>query len=120
VLSEPDYELSVGADRFTVAPGKPTTVPVKVNRLRGFAGPVEVVAEGLPEGVKVEVSAPAKPDPNTVTLTLTADKPASGSFRLVGKVKGEPKLTRTARVALAEFDETTADLWLTATAPPKK
>ena len=123
MLTEPDYELSVTADRFTVAPGKPTTIPVKVTRLRGFAKPVEVVAEGLPEGVKAEVTQPAKPDPNTVTLSLSAEKPVSGPFRIVGKVKDEPKLTRAARAPLAEFDETTADLWLTpgaAAEPPKK
>ena len=120
VLSEPDYNLSIAADRFTITPGKPTTIPVKVNRLLGFTKPVEIAAEGLPEGVKLEVTQPVKPDPNTVTVSLTADKAMSGSFRLVGKVKDEPKLTRTVRAALTEFDETTAELWLTVTAPPKK
>jgi hypothetical protein len=123
VLTEPDYELSVTADRFTLVPGKPTTVPVKVTRLRGFTKPVEVVAEGLPEGVKAEVTKPAKPDPNAVTLSLTAEKPVNGAFRLVGKVKGEPKLTRLAHAPLPEFEESTADLWLTpgaADPPPKK
>ena len=121
VLTEPDYELTDGADRFAIAPDKPTTIPVKLNRLRGFAKPVEVVAEGLPEGVKVEVTQPAKPDPNTVTLSLTAEKPVSGSFRLVGKVKDEPKLTRTARVSpLPEFEDTTAELWLAPIADPRR
>lgn len=113
VLSEPDYELSVAADRFTAEPGKPAAVAVKVARLRGFSGAVEVVAEGLPEGVKAEAVQPAKPDPNTVTLNLIADKPVSSAFRLVGKVKGEPKLSRVARFTMPEFEETTADLWLT-------
>src|SRR5262249_19810930 len=83
--SELDYDLTVAADRITVVPGKPTTIPVKVNRKNGFAKPVEVVAEGLPEGVKLEVKEPAKPDPATVTVTLTAEKPFAGPFRLVGK-----------------------------------
>lgn len=113
VLSEPDYELSVAAERFTVAPGKPAQVVVKVARVRGFNKPVEVVADGLPAGVKAEVVQPAKPDPNTVTLSLMADKPASGAFRLVGKVKDEPKLTRTARFTMADFETTTPDLWVT-------
>jgi hypothetical protein len=117
---KPDYELTVAADRFTIAPGKPTTIPVKVNRVRGFNKPVEITAEGLPEGVKLEVTQPAKPDPNTITLALSAEKAVSGSFRLIGKVMDEPKFTRVARFAIAEFDETTADLWLTVTAPPKK
>ncbi len=120
VLSEPDYDLTVAADRFTITPGKPTVIPVKVNRVRGFTKPVEVGAEGLPEGVKAEVTQPAKPDPNTVTLSLTAERATSGSFRLVGTVKDEPKLTRVARFVLTEFDETTADLFVTVTAPSKK
>jgi hypothetical protein len=93
---------------------------VKVNRKLGFKKDVEVRAEGLPVGVKLELAKPAKPDPNTVTVSLTADKPVSGAFRLVGILKDEPKLTRHARAPLAEFDETTADLWLTVIAPAKK
>jgi hypothetical protein len=123
VLSEPDYELSVAADRFALAPGAPAVIPVKLNRVRGFKQEVEITAEGLPEGVKVEVTRPKKPDPNTVTLSLSAEKPVSGPFRLVGKVKGDEKLTRTARATLPDFDEETADLWLAPTAqaaPPKK
>ena len=120
ILSEPDYDLSVTADRFTITPGKPTTVAVKVTRVRGFNKPIEITAEGLPEGVTVETTQPAKPDPNTVTLSFTTEKPWSGSFRLVGQVKDEPKLTRVVRAPLAEFDTTTADLWLAVTPPAKK
>ncbi|MBM3980367.1 MAG: pre-peptidase [Planctomycetes bacterium] len=112
-LWEPDYELTVTADRFTVAPGKPAQIVVKVLRLRGLNKPVELVAEGLPAGVKAEVVQLAKPDPNAVTLSLTADRPASGAFRLVGKVKDDPKLTRTARYLMADFEATTPDLWVT-------
>jgi hypothetical protein len=119
LLTEPDYELTVAADRFTAEPGKPAVVAVTVNRLRGFSNAVEVAAEGLPAGAKVEVVQPAKPSPNTVTLHITSDKPVSGAFRLVGAVKDEPKLTRVARAPLAEFDTTTADLWFTATAAKK-
>jgi hypothetical protein len=118
---EPDYELTVAADRFTLEPGKPLSVPVKVVRRGGFAKSVEVVAEGLPAGVKVEVTQPAKPDPNTVTLSLTTDAPVVAPFRLVGKVKDDPALTRTAVAPLADLDHVTADLWVTAgTAPPPK
>ncbi|HEY1192353.1 MAG TPA: PPC domain-containing protein [Gemmata sp.] len=120
ILSEPDYDLTVAADRFTIGPGKPTTIPVKVNRKFGFTKPVVVTAEGLPASVKVEVTRPAKPDPNTVTLSLTADAPFSGSFRLIGTVPDAPALTRTARFTAPEFDEPVADLWLTVTPAPKK
>jgi hypothetical protein len=120
-LPVPDYELTVLADRFTLEAGKPLLIPVKVARKGGFAKPVELVAEGLPEGVKFEITQPAKPDPNTITVSLSTEKPATAPFRLLGKVKDEPKLTRVATAPLAEFETTTADLWITAgVAPPPK
>jgi len=123
---EPDFTLSVPADRFAVPPGKPTDVKVTVARANGFKGEVEVSAVGLPEGVSAAVVEAAKPDPAAVTLRLTADGPsAGGAFRIVGRVKGKPETTRTARAALPEFEETTADLWVTVSnspvpPPPKK
>ena len=119
---EPDCELTVAADRFTVTPGKPTTVPVKVVRKNGFTKPVEVLAEGLPESVTVKIEAPVKPDPALVTLSITSEKPVSAPFRLVGRVKEEPPFTRTVRFvpATPDLGEPTADLWLTVLAPPKK
>lgn len=116
VLSEPDYELSVAADRFAAEPGKPAVVAVTVNRFRGFAKAVEVTAEGLPDSVKVEVVQPAKPSPSVVTLSISSNQPVSGAFRLVGRVKDEPNSTRVARAPLVEFETTTADLWFTSTA----
>ncbi|HYH66234.1 MAG TPA: PPC domain-containing protein [Urbifossiella sp.] len=120
---EPDYELTVPADRVAVPPGKSADVTVKVVRRNGFAKPVEVVAEGLPEGV----TAKSKADANAVTVTLSAGKAgAAGAFRLVGRVAGEPGLTRPARAPNGEFDEPTADLWVTVSdtpvspTPPKK
>ncbi|MBA4190036.1 MAG: pre-peptidase [Planctomycetaceae bacterium] len=121
VLPEPDYELSVLADRFTLEAGKPLNIPVKVTRKAGFKPPVEVVADGLPEGVKFEITQPAKPDPNTIQVTLTTEKPVTAPFRLLGKVKDEPTLTRVAFAPLTEFDTSTADLWIAAgSAPPPK
>ncbi len=120
VLSEPDYDLTVATDRFALSPEQPATIPVKINRLRGFQQPVELTVEGLPEGVKFATTPPPKPDPNTITLTLTAEKPVNTAFRIVGTVKDAPALTRHARAPLPNFDETTADLWLgpTAANPP--
>lgn len=120
VLSEPDYDLAVTTDRFALVPGKPTTIPVKVNRVRGFAKPVEVVPEGLPDGVKATVTRPEKPDPNTIVLSLSSEKPVNGPFRLVGRVKDEPALTRIALAPLAEFEESTSELWLAPSAPSAK
>ncbi len=120
VLSEPDYELSVTTDRLTVVPGKPTLVPVTITRFRAFADAVEVRAEGLPEGVKAEVVKDAKPSPNLITLSLTAEKPVSGAFRVLGTVKDKPRFTRVARAPLAEFETDAPHLWLTVAPDAKK
>ncbi len=124
----PDYELTVAADRVAVPPGKTADVTVKVARRNGFSQPVEVAAEGLPEGVTLTPKAvEGKTDPNTVTVTLSAAKAGvRGAFRLVGRVAGESGLTRPARAPNGEFDEPTADLWVTVSdtpvspPPPKK
>ena len=36
--AEPDYALTVAADRFTLTPGKPLDIPVTVERRNGFDG----------------------------------------------------------------------------------
>jgi hypothetical protein len=117
---EPDYDLSVAADRFVIPPGKSLEIPVKVARKNGFAGPVEIAAEGLPTGVTWELKPPvAKADPNLMTVSLRAEKLGlAGPFRLIGKVKDGPALTRTARAPLTEFETTTADLWVAVTNTP--
>jgi hypothetical protein len=123
---EPDFALTVPADRFAVPPGKPTDVKVTVARINGFQGEIEVAAVGLPDGVTASVVEPAKPDPAAVTLRLTADTPtADGSFRIVGRVKGKPEVMRSAKAPIAGLDETTADLWVSVSnslvpPPPKK
>ena len=111
ILSEPDYDLTVAADRFTVAPGKPLDIPVTVVRRNGFKDEVDVSAEGLPAGVKATVIGDAK----GITLRLSAETPTGGCFRIVGKAKGPAKLQRIATASPKEFGET-ADLWVTVVA----
>ena len=62
----------------------------------------KILAEGLPEGVKFEITQPVKPDPNTITVTLTTEKSVTAPFRLLGKVKDEPKFTRVAFAPLPD------------------
>ena len=111
---EPGFVLGVTTDRFALTPGKPLDIPVAVVRSGGFAGPVEVSAEGLPGGVTAALAPPAgKPDPGRVTLRLTADKLGpSGPFRVVGRAKDLPGVVRVAAGPVPDFDSTTPDLWL--------
>jgi hypothetical protein len=105
----PDYTLKVAADRFTLAPGKPLEIPITVERRGGHSAPVELSAEGLPDGV----SAAAVTDKSgKATLRLSGGSgPFSGPFHIVGKSEGVP--ARRARAALPEVNATTPHLWLT-------
>jgi len=119
---EPDYELTVASDRFTIPVGKPLEAPVKIARRGGFAKPIVIAPSGLPAGVTFSVKPPGeKPDPNTVTLVFTAAKPtAGGPFRITGTVKDDPAMARIAKAPLAEFDDHTESLWVNAgEAPPE-
>jgi large subunit ribosomal protein L4 len=97
-----------------------------------FVAPAREEAEVEPAPVEekaqetTEKPAEKKADPNTITVTLSADKAGpAGAFRLVGRVKGEPDLSRTATAPLADFGTTTADHWVSVSdtavsQPPKK
>jgi hypothetical protein len=118
---EPDYQLSMAADRFTLTPGKPLTIPLTVARKNGFEGAVEIAVSDLPEGVSAEPvrSDAGKSAKSTVELKLTAAEDASsGPIRIVGKAVQGPARERTARVAIAGFNASTDQAWLTVL-PPK-
>jgi hypothetical protein len=111
--AEPDFELSLAADRFVLTPGKPLDIPVTVVGRNGFDRPIELVAEGLPEGVTA-AALPAAAGAKALTLRLSGGaKPASVPIRIVGKAKGKEELTRRARAALAGLDAATVNVWLT-------
>jgi hypothetical protein len=115
VRPEPDFALRVASDRFQVVPGKPLDIPVQVTRNNGFKDPIALSVEGLPAGLTATTE--GKTDGGTITLRIRADKAgAAGAFRIVGQVKGAAGIKQTALTSLKEFDETTAELWLTATA----
>jgi hypothetical protein len=105
----PDVRLSLAAERFTLAPkpGESLKIPVTVERLDGFARPIEIDAVGLPPGVisAPVVSEPAGESARSVTLTLTLGPntgPFSGPFRIIGRVRdGQSSRSRTARAPLS-------------------
>src|SRR5262249_31451403 len=125
LLAEPDFSLKVAADRFALVPGQPLDIAVTVERRNGFSGDVEMAAVGLPKGVTAEVVADGK---GIVVRLPGAGEAVSGSFRIVGTIKGKQEPARIAQVVLAEYGVATSELWLTmgpnATAPkdapPKK
>jgi hypothetical protein len=112
VLRDPDFALTLAADRFAVAAGKSVKVPVTIDRRNGFAEPIEVRVEGLPAGVTCQ---PVTSDPKGATkakleLELVAAKEtgAGGPLRIVGRANRE----RMATAAVDGFNARTEHPWL--------
>jgi hypothetical protein len=83
-----DFRLSLAAERFDAAPGKPTSVIVTIDRKDGFAGPIEITAKDLPSGFSAKPVTSKKGDASekSVTLSVVADDCACpGAFQIVGK-----------------------------------
>jgi hypothetical protein len=117
---QPEFSLKVAADSFVVPVGKPLEIPVTIERLNGYADEVEIVAEGLPDGL---AAMPGKSmnsgdSAKTVKLVVTssATELRSGTFRVIGRGPAGQAL-RSATVPIPNTSATTADLWITAPAP---
>ncbi|HTI50274.1 MAG TPA: PPC domain-containing protein [Planctomycetaceae bacterium] len=121
-LEEPDFELSAAVDAIVVTAGKPTEIPIKVQRRtppEGTVGPITIEAVGLPAGVEAAavVSEPTGPTATDVKLTLTASGPAySGPFRIVGKASQPRALERSVRTP-AKLGASLETIWLTVIVP---
>lgn len=121
-LEEPDFELSAAGDAFVVTAGKPTEIPIKIQRRsppEGTVGPITIEALGLPAGVEAAavVSEPTGSTATEVKLTLTAAGPASsGLFRIVGKASAPRMLERAAHTP-AKLGASLDSFWLTVVVP---
>ncbi len=118
-VPEPDYALTLAADRYTATPGKPLSFPVTIDRRDGFDQPIEIQATGLPEGVTSTpvTSHPSGSSTKSVTLQLSsASGPTSGPFRVVGmspKKAEEQRPPRTATAPSPGGGATFEQAWLT-------
>lgn len=121
---EPDFELSLGADRYVVAPDKPAEVPIDIVRRNAAGKTIEnitVEAVGLPEGVTAEavVSEPKGDSAKKVTLKLSSTGPAfSGRIAIRGTASQPEGLVRMARTPL-KLEESFDSIWLTVLPPPE-
>lgn len=114
VLSEPDFALTLAADRFVLTPGKPLSIPVTIDRRNGFDNALEIVAEELPDGVTAKPVQSTGAGGKSATLNLEAMRgPFSGAFRIVGRVPGQKELLRIASAPRIKLPQTTPHLWLT-------
>lgn len=113
---QPDFVLSLAADRFDLTPGKTTRIAVAVQRKDNFADPIDIAAEDLPAGVSAKpiTSKPGDASARSVTLELSADdRVQSGPFRITGKPTKGTQASHRAMAANAGFDAKTDWPWLT-------
>lgn len=95
----PDFSMVLSPAFVTVKPGASATVTVNLNRVGGFADPVDLSVEGLPTGV----TATFEPQPATgATATLKVDvgaTAAAGVYSVVVRGVGGGK-NKTATLSL--------------------
>ena len=110
----PHYELTVNADRFTLTAGKPLDIPVTVISQAGFKEEVQLNVNGLPASVTWKtVSSTGPADKKVITIRLEGKETLSRGFEILGEVKGQPHLKKTAGANVGELGISTSFLWLT-------
>jgi len=117
----PAIELGVAAERFRVVSGKELEIPVDVRRLDGFAQPLRVVVEGLPDGVTAAamVSEASGDSSKKVTLILVAAAAGEGEpLRFQGPLRIVAYPTEVAEAAPAAAPETATEPDSIVTAEP--
>jgi hypothetical protein len=114
---EPDFTLTLSADKFDVTPGKPANVVVNVVRSNGFAQAIDVMAEHLPDCVVATTARSKASDASarSVTLVIRADGCSHpGPFRVVGRSADGKVISRYAFAPIPDFETTTDRPWLMA------
>jgi hypothetical protein len=116
ITPEPDFVLTLAADRFDVTPGKETKVVVAVDRKNGFGDALEVTAEDLPAWVAATsaVSRPSDASAKSVTLQIRGEGCSQpGPFRIVARSADGRGRKRTALAKITGFEVETERPWLT-------
>lgn len=118
--AEPDFALTLAGDRYDATPGETASVKVTIDRRDGFSGPIEVVAEGLPEGLSAlpKTSKPGDASAKEVTLEVVADGCSHpGPFRVVGRAVGSDLPPRSAGAPIPDSEAKTDRPWFTIRPP---
>ena len=117
-----DFELKLAAGEFTMTAKKPLEIPVTITRTNGFKQEIEILVEGLPEGVTATPvkSLPKGDSAKSVKLKLVSERsePFQGTFHIRGRSTSETDSKQhSALYALSSPARTTADIWLTVLKP---
>jgi len=109
------YAATLADTAGTLTPDKPLEIPITFERKHGFAEPVDVRVEGLPDGVAFECPRSEKDGATAKSVTLkisgSATEAFQGAIRIVAE-SAESKLIHP--VTFTTADEThVAEYWLT-------
>jgi hypothetical protein len=107
----PDFDIQLPLDRFALAPGETTPIPVNPPARREFTGPIELVVTG-PPGFTGSVTVPNAPPPQAgqpvlpiafLPMTCKAGTPVGAySLTIVAKAKiGDKEVTKPVTAAEA-------------------
>ena len=119
---EPDFAATLAADVFDVTPGKETKVVVAIDRKNGYAEPIEVTAEDLPEGVTATTALSRRSGDSSKSVTLEIRSVAGadpGPFRIVARSADRRGRPRIARAKITGLEAETDHPWLTILPAPK-
>jgi Bacterial pre-peptidase C-terminal domain len=113
---EPDFALSLSADKFDVISSKQTNIVVNIARIHGFTDTLDVMADDLPDGVLATTARSRQSDASakSVTLEIRADGCSHpGPIRIVGRSADRKSRPRIARAQIQGFEAKTDRPWLT-------
>jgi hypothetical protein len=95
----PDFSLRLGSDIVNVVQGGRTELSVAARRSGGFAGPIELAIDGLPDGVRAEPAQIAENQNSGKIVLIAGDdaRPTDTTLRMFGRARdGESTIERVA------------------------
>ena len=113
------FSASVTSTAGTIKPDKPLEIPITFDRQHGFAEPVDVRVEGLPEGVVFECPRSEKDGETAKSVTLKLSGSTTELFQCPIRIVAESAESKHLQpVTFKTADQTTiAEFWLTVFPP---
>jgi hypothetical protein len=89
---EPDFSVAAANQILALVQGQSTEVPVRINRINGSTGPVELSVSGLPQGINTApVIVPGNQAEATITLTAAPNALDTGFAPTTATITADPR-----------------------------
>ncbi len=108
-----DFRVNVSTDRINLPANGTVALPVTAQRIGGFDGPIRIICDGLPAGVRCSGGTIASgKDKTEVTLTGTSSGPVSAPIRVRGEADIGGKAVSHDAPAWEQYEHRSIDLLL--------